>query len=317
MAPVDASSSYKSREVSHWSKEEVREFLQDSIPDHPCINLFQYTTGSVLATLGKEDLRRQAKDEEAANIIWAELQIFNKSIQERKNIMAANPSTYTIFVRTPAEVAMEFEIHSTDTVMMLKSRLADLEGTPVENQRLCLNGINMQDHRTLASYHVNHGACILLVPRHASSQRFVPPPAPRGMLMVPGNKAWQPSHAAKPYMPVVASDIYRPFPMSIEFSGVPDYKTFMLAAQKQCAIKGNPFEDVGGETGPGAPILEISPGDNSHEPVQTRIMLDNDTEMLRVDTVGDIVVPNTRYKAVLHLEGEQKHVYLTTGNKIG
>jgi len=317
MAPVAAPPSYKSKEVDGWSKDEVREFLQDTIPNHPCINLFQYTTGHVLATLSKDDLRLQAKDEEAANVIWAEVQMFNKVIQEKKTIITANPSTYTIFVRTPAEVAMEFEVHPTDTVAMLKTRLADLEGTPVENQRLCLNGIHMQDHRTLASYHVNHGACILLVPHLSSSQRFVPPPAPRGMLMVPGNKAWQPSHAAKPYMPVVCSDIYRPFPISIEFSGVPDYKTFMLAAQKQVKSS-SPFEDIGGESiGSGAPILEITPGDNSHEPVQTRITLDNDTEMLRVDTVGDVVVPNTRYKAVLHLEGEQKHVYLTTGNKIG
>jgi len=317
MAPVATPTSYKSKEVDHWSKDEVREFLHDTIPNHPCINLFQYTTGHVLATLSKEDLRRQAKDEEAANVIWAELQMFNKVIQERKTIISANPASYTIFVRTPAEVAMEFDVHPTDTVAILKSRLADMEGTPVENQRLIKNAINMQDHRTLASYNVNHGATILLVPQINSSQRFVAPPAPRGMLMVPGNKGWQPSHAAKPYMPVVCTDIYRPFPMSIEFNGVPDYKTFMLAVQKQCAPKGNPFENVGDNPASGAPILEISPGDNSHEPVQTRIMLDNDTEMLRVDTVGDIVVPNTRYNAVLHLHGEQIQVYLTTGTKIG
>merc|ERR1719240_2470669 len=180
---------------------------------------------------------------------------------------------------------------------MLKTRLSDLEGTPVENQRLIINGIHMADHRTLASYHVNHGACILLVPRHASSQRFVPPPAPRGMLMVPGNKAWQPSHAAKPYMPVVCSDIYRPFPMSMEFSGVPDYKTFMLAAQKQSARKVSVLGESNAATG--ALIMEIHPTDNHHEPVQTRVHLDNDTEMLRVDTVGDIVMPDTRYQAVI------------------
>lgn len=306
---------YKSKEVDQWSKAEVREFLQGAVPNHPCINLFQYTTGSVLATLSKDDLRRQSKDEEAANVIWAELQMFNRAIKERKDIITANPATYTIFIRTPAEVAMEFEVHPTDTVSTIKSRLADLEGTPVENQRLIINGIHMADHRTLASYHVNHGSCILLVPHLSASQRFVPPPAPRGMLMVPGNKSWQPSHAAKPYMPVVCSDIYRPFPMSIEFSGVPDYKTFMLQAQKQSAGKTSVLAENNHKSG--APILEIHPADNAHESVQTRVHLDNDTEMLRLDTVGDIVMPNTRYKAVLHLEGEQKHVFLATGNRIG
>jgi len=103
MAPVTAPPSYKSKEVDSWSKDEVREFLQDTMPNHPCINLFQYTTGHVLATLSKDDLRLQCKDEEAANVIWAELQMFNKVIQERKNIINANPASYTIFVRTPAK----------------------------------------------------------------------------------------------------------------------------------------------------------------------------------------------------------------------
>merc|ERR1712046_2671 len=121
-------------------------------------------------------------------------------------------------------------------------------------------------------------------------------------------------------MPLVACDIYRNFPLSLEFSGVPDYKEFMCEAQRVYAKQSSPFEDVGDDSGPRAHILEISPGDNNHEPVQTRILLDSEKEMLRVDSVGDIVAADTRYKAVLHLEGEQKHVYLVTGlpgNKIG
>lgn len=305
-ASVD--SNYKVKDVDAWTKDEVRAFLSDVLPKHPCINNFQYTSGHVLVTLEKEDIRRQAKDEEAANVIWAELQKFQKGTRDRGLTTAGVPASgaYTIFVRTPAEVAMEFEVSPSDTVAVLKTRLSDLEGTPVENQRLVWNGINMADHRTLASYNICNGACVLLVPHLSASQRFVPPPAPRGMLMVPGNKSWQPSHAAKPYMPVTCSDVHRPFAISIEFESVPDYRSFMTT--QQCHQQGDSSN---------APILEIHPKDSSREPVQTRVYLDSETEMLRLDTMGDIAEPNARYRGMMHVGGEQKQVTLTTGNRIG
>jgi len=301
---------YKVKDVDGWSKGEVREFLSDILPNHPCINLFQYTSGHVLATLQKEDIRRQAKDEEAANIIWAELSKFQKGSKARGLTTAGVPAegAYTIFVRTPAEVAMEFEVSPSDTVAVLKTRLSDLEGTPMENQRLVWNGINMADDRTLASYNIQNGACVLLVPHLSASQRFVPPPAPRGMLMVPGNKSWQPSHAARPYMPVVASDTYRPFPMSLEFESVPDYKSFMSSAQKT---------GMDQTAAPGAPVLEIQGAAADKKPVQTKVFVDPDTEMLKLDTVGDAVAPNTQYSATMQFGSEKKKVTLTTGNRVG
>eukprot|EP00746_Dinoflagellata_sp_MGD_P010116 gnl/MRDRNA2_/MRDRNA2_120794_c0_seq1.p1 gnl/MRDRNA2_/MRDRNA2_120794_c0~~gnl/MRDRNA2_/MRDRNA2_120794_c0_seq1.p1 ORF type:complete len:314 (-),score=66.45 gnl/MRDRNA2_/MRDRNA2_120794_c0_seq1:60-1001(-) len=301
---------YKVKDVDGWSKGEVREFLADILPNHPCINLFQYTSGHVLATLQKEDIRRQAKDEEAANVIWAELSKFQKGTKARGLTTAGVPAdgAYTIFVRTPAEVAMEFEVSPSDTVSILKTRLSDLEGTPMENQRLVWNGINMADDRTLASYNIQNGACVLLVPHLSASQRFVPPPAPRGMLMVPGNKSWQPSHAARPYMPVVASDTYRPFPMSLEFESVPDYKSFMSSAQKT---------GMDQTAAPGAPVLEIQGAATGQKPVQTKVVVDPDTEMLKLDTVGDAVAPNTQYSATMSFGSEKKKVTLTTGNRVG
>lgn len=301
---------YKVKDVDSWSKGEVREFLADILPNHPCINLFQYTSGHVLATLQKEDIRRQAKDEEAANIIWAELTKFQKGSKSRGLTTAGVPAegAYTIFVRTPAEVAMEFEVSPSDTVFALKTRLSDLEGTPLENQRLVWHGINMAEHRTLASYNIQNGACVLLVPQLNASQRFVPPPAPRGMLMVPGNKSWQPSHSARPYIPVVCHDTYRPFPMSLEFENVPDYKSFMLSAQK---------EGMDQTATTGAPVLEIQGSGTGQKTVQSRVFLDADTEMLRLDTVGDAATPNSRYNATMLFGEEKKAVTLTTGNKIG
>lgn len=316
MATAVSLDSYKVKDVTSWSTQNILEFVEEVLPGHPCVNSFKYTTGFVLASLTKEDIRRQSKDEEAANVIWAELQRFRSGIAEKKVIEEACPSVYTVFVRTPSEVAMEFEVAPTETIMALKIRLADVEGTPVENQRLVWNGINTLNQRTLASYNINHGAVILLVPHLAATQRFVPPPAPRGLLMIPGNRAWQPAHTARPYMPVVCSDIYRPFPMSLEFESVPDYKTFVMAAQKQVSRPDATVKE-GYENLTSAVVLEILPVDNSHEPVQTRVYLDNDVEMIRVDTLGDVVVPNTRYNAVIHMEREQKRAFLTTGNRIG
>jgi len=316
MADAVSLDSYKVKDVGQWSTRNVKEFIEDVLPGHPCVSCFRYTTGFVLSTLNKEDIRRQSKDEEAANIIWAELQRFRNGMAEKEAIEGSCPSFYTIFVRTPSEVAMEFDVAPTESIMALKIRLADVEGTPVENQRLVWNGINVDNSRTLASYNINHGAVVLLVPHLAATQRFVPPPAPRGLLMIPGNRAWQPAHSARPYIPVVCSDIYRPFPMSLEFSCIPDYKAFVMAAQKQVAKPDASLASSGGML-PGPVVLEVLPIDNGHEPVQTRVYLDNETEMLRVDTLGDMVSPNTRYNAVLHMETEQKRVFLTTGNRIG
>lgn len=318
MATAVSLDSFKVKDVAHWSTPNVAEFLQEVLPGHPCHSSFRYTTGFVMASLTKDDLRRQAKDEEAANIIWAELLRFRREMQEKKDIAEVAPACYTVFVRTPSEVALEFEVSPTETIYALKIRLADVEGTPVESQRLVWNGMNTQNGKTLASYNINHGAVLLLVPHLTATQRFVPPPAPRGLLMIPGSRAWQPTHSARPYMPVVCSDIYRPFPMSLEFQSVPDYKAFVMTAQKQVGKPNASLIDAGEDTMlPGPVVLEILPVDAGHSPVQTRVYLDNDVEMIRVDTVGDIVVPNTRYNAVLHLESEQKRVFLTTGNRIG
>lgn len=295
---------YKTKEVDAWSKVEVQAFLSDVVPNHPCINCFQYTSGHVLATLEKEDIRKQAKDAEAANIIWTELAKFQNGAKQRgltTSGEAAYPG-YTIFVRTPAEIAMEFEVSPKDTVLDLKTRLSDLEGTPIENQRLVWNGIHMADHKTLESYKIQNGACVLLVPHLCSSQRFVPPPAPRGMLMVPGNKSWQPAHSARPYIPVVASDA--PMSMNVEFSCNADHTSFLTTAQKPGALKG-------------APVLQISLPDGKS--MTKTVDFDHDSEIIKLDGKG--LAPSTHYTATLQYGTagivEQKQVTVITGTRTG
>merc|ERR1719482_501272 len=110
--------------------------------------------------------------------------------------------------------------------------------------------------------------------------RSIPPTTARGMLMVPGNRAW---------MPLVASDVYRPFPMNVEFDSVEQYSAFMQVVMEERS----PDERA---------LLEIVPSDGTKQPVQTPISVDpGNAEVLRVETVGDILVPNGRYKALLRV----------------
>jgi len=312
--------SYKVKDVHDWQPGEdgdVLAFLKDTVPGHPCHVFFKYTTGHVLAALTKDDLRRQARDVEAGNVIWVQLENFRKLIKQRNTIADSYPSCFTIFVRTPADVAIEMEVSPMETTWQLKERLATAEGTKVECQRLVFNGQSLKDDSTLASYKVGSGSVVLLIPRLSSAVRCIPTTTPRGQLMVPGNRPWQPSHSIRPYVPIVASDLYRPFPMNIEFDRIEDYRQFMQTMGSHA--RNNDLEmDAANEA-----VLEILPLDPNHAPVQTKVHLGGDSDMLRVDSVGDIVVPNSRYKALLKSPGQQGiagasslGLVLTTGSRI-
>lgn len=297
MAPVAAG------DPQGWSCEEVRSFLESVLPAHGAVSRFSHTTGRILCSLDKQDLRRQAKDEEAANVIWFELQRAREDFETKQDIAAHGADSFTIFVRTPAEIIIELEVVPMDAVLDIKARLAALEGTPVEAQRLMWNGVPMLDTRTLASYHVAHGSALLLVPRlgpggarySAVPLKRAPPP---------------PSACLRPTVPIVCGDLHRPFPMSIEFQGVPEYQSFMLALQRQVGrcdmTNSRPTEET-------APYLEILPFDNVHAPVQTRVLFDAQAEMLVIDSLGDIMMPSSRYRVLLHLRNEQKLAHLVTG----
>merc|ERR1719261_2240345 len=90
---------------------------------------------------------------------------------EKQEIEETSPQTCTLFVRTPADVAVELDVYPSETVWSVKCRLADVEGTPADQQRLIWNGFNMDDSKTLASLHVQNGAVVLLVPRMTNQIR--------------------------------------------------------------------------------------------------------------------------------------------------
>lgn len=298
------------KDAAEWSNPDVLAFLDDVLPGHSCAAAFGHTSGRVLCSLSKDDLRRQARDEEAANIIWAELRRQQDAHSHREKVAAHGAEPFTMYVRTPTDFSVELDVLPTDTVAHVKARLAAIEGTPIEQQRLTRNGGPMLDARTLASYNISHGAVLLLVPRLSLSggQRFAPPPAARSGRAAPGAASGIP----RPRVPVVCTDIARPFPMSIEFEGIPEYQAFMLALQRQAGRR-DPNALASAEADPNAPFLEILSADASHRPVQTRVAFDPEAEVLLIDTVGDILMECTRYRVMMHLKDDQKFATLVTG----
>jgi hypothetical protein len=298
---------WRKQNVPQWSNDQVRDFLENILPGHDCIRHFSHTTGRVFASQTKDELRKQARDEEATNVIWAELRRLQSAREERDNIEATSgKEKYTLFVRTPMDISVELEVAPADSVAEVKERLAKVEGTPVETQRLMWNGVPMLDRRTLASYHICHGSVVLLVPRLGNSgQRYAPPPASRSAHVAAAR-----SGIPRPRVPVVCSDIARPWPMSIEFPSIPDYQGFMLSLQRESGRFDAGPENRSPEN---APFLEILPADSVHAPVQTRVHFDAEAEVLLIDTLGDILMEGTRYRVLLHLQKEQKMAHLVTG----
>lgn len=306
MVAVVDNGCYKVKDAMEWTPAEVCAFISEALPGHPCLKHFQFTAGRILCALDKEDIRRQAKDDEAANVIWAELPRFRKlpqrpGVEQRQAREVSGSCLITIFVRTPQENALQMDVAPSDTVASVKARLEAAEGTPAVSQRLIFAGVHMADERSLAGYGVGHGAVILLVPQLNQARAIGSgAKAVRGMLMIPGSRAWQPSHPARPYLPVVCTDAARNFVVSLEFGSVSDYEAFAHAAQVAPAT------------------LEVLPGGGlAGEGVgTTEVRFDADTEMVHLARPGGLAA-NAKYECVLRNAGELgegRKVCLVTGN---
>lgn len=237
-------------------------------------------------------------------MIWAELTRAKAAQRHREDVNAHGSHAFTMYVRTPADVSMEFDVLPSESVGKLKERVATIEGTPVNMQRITWNGVPMLDSRTMASYNVSHGSVLLLVPRLASSAtRYAAPPSARSVH--PGGGI------PKPRVPLLCTDIARPFPMSIEFPSIPEYQHFMLALQRQTGRRD--VTHAPSEANVDAPFLEILPSSNLQEAVQTRVNFDPHAETLLIDTAGDMLHEGTRYRVLLHLHEDQKMAHLVTG----
>jgi len=216
---------------------------------------------------------------------------------------------FDLFVRTPSEIVLQLEVKASDTIEEVKARLASLEGTPVERQRLMRHGAALPNQRSLEACGVAAGHVLLLVPRlgELGQRNFA------GPVRLPDPKPLA-SGIPRPRVPLVCTDIARPFPMSLEFISIAEYQSFMLSLQRQVGRKSltSSMAHVS-EVDEKAPYLEILSPDQMRPPVQTRVTFDEETEVLLIDTVGDILVDNARYRVLLHLKEEQKFAQLVTG----
>ena len=62
---------------------------------------------------------------------------------------------------------IELEVAETDTVEEVKSRIAESDDIPVEQQRLLLGDVQLEDGKTLADYNLQSGAVLNLALRWA------------------------------------------------------------------------------------------------------------------------------------------------------
>ncbi|KAK9818391.1 hypothetical protein WJX72_011860 [[Myrmecia] bisecta] len=70
-----------------------------------------------------------------------------------------------IFVKTLVGKTLTLEVHDSDTIDMLKSRITDREGIPPELFRLIHSGRQLEDGRTLADYGISRESTVHVVRR--------------------------------------------------------------------------------------------------------------------------------------------------------
>lgn len=297
--------SFRLKDAAQWSRAEVREFIGSVLPGHPCVDFFTYTTGYVLCSLEREDLRRQAKDEEAANVIWHELRKCTQAAPPKADAQDKGLDGTTVplevYVKTQRGDVFDLRVQLSDTVAMLKARLAESEGTPPESQRLMWKGFNMHDERTLASYEMRHGAVVLLAPKlrdwAESKTRRAQFVAPRGQLATT-HVPWSPNSTGS-VLPVLCRDVSRDFPVGLEFAGQEDCDAFAAACREEQP-----------------PVLEIPSASLGAPVTECRVFLDPDTGGVELEGGTSVLKPNSRYDAYLHFGGRggSVRVALETGS---
>ncbi|KAF9615616.1 hypothetical protein IFM89_024712 [Coptis chinensis] len=70
-----------------------------------------------------------------------------------------------ILVSTPTGKQITFQVQSSNTIEILKTKVRDKEGIPPHLQKLFFSGKLLEDGRTLSDYNIQNGSVVFLVLR--------------------------------------------------------------------------------------------------------------------------------------------------------
>jgi large subunit ribosomal protein L40e len=81
----------------------------------------------------------------------------------RSTLSPRKKSTMQVYVRTMTGRTFTLEVDPSDYVGDLMLKMEKIEGTPVKEQRLLFNGLQLEEGRTLESYCICEGSILQLV----------------------------------------------------------------------------------------------------------------------------------------------------------
>lgn len=89
-----------------------------------------------------------------------------------------------IFVKTLTGKTLPFDIEPAERIDSIKAKIAELEGIPVDQQRLVYSGKQLEDDKTLSDYNIQKDATLHLVLRLRGGGDEQPPASEPGQMQI-------------------------------------------------------------------------------------------------------------------------------------